>query len=440
MDESALHAEVIELTQALIGVDTTNGNETAAAEVLRERLDDAGVDCAILGRDTARGNLVARIPGTGEGPSLAFVGHLDVVPSDARDWTHPPFAAEIDDDGYLFGRGAVDMKNEVAIRTVAMLDLARDGFRPKGDLLLVMVADEEDGSAGVGMKWLVEAHPEIRTDYSLNEGGGARYRLADGRVVTEISVGEKGTCPVLVEALGEAGRASMPSLGRNAVPVLGELLHRVGTGMPTPARHEVVDQMLEVLLGPDVTGRLDGDLGHAIQVARELSPMLLHTLPAVCGTTMAPTLLTGSAARNVMPARAGVELDCRALPGTSAAEVEQAVRDRLGHDLPYRLSFPEPMVEGSFSSAAGPLWEACASWLSANDDAVLPLATMCTGFTDSVYLRQAFGTSAYGFCPTRTTPAEVLEAGVHNRDERVHVDDLLLGVRFHRDVARRLIG
>ncbi len=436
MDDAALHAEVIDLTRELIRVDTTNGNETAAAEVLQGRLEDAGVDCQILARDPARGNLVARIPGTGDGPAMAFVGHLDVVPSDARDWTHPPFAAVVDDDGYLYGRGSVDMKNEVAVRTETMLILAREGFRPRGDLLLVMVADEEDGSAGVGMKWLVEAHPEIRADYSLNEGGGAHYRLCDGRAVAEISVGEKGTCPVRVEALGEAGHASMPSLGHNAVPVLGELLRRIGTGMPTPAHHQVVDQLLDALLG---AGR-ERDLEAAVGVASKLSPLLQHALPAVCGTTMAPTLLTGSTARNVMPARAGMELDCRILPGTTAADVEQAVRDRLGSDVAYELSFPEPMVEGSCSPASGPLWDACVRWLSAGPEAVQPLATMCTGFTDSVYLRHAFGTVAYGFSPTRSTPAEVLEEGVHNKDERIHVDDLLLGVRFHLDIARQLLG
>ena len=349
---------------------------------------------------------------------------------------HPPFGGEIDEDGYLFGRGALDMKSEVAARTVAMLTLARQGLRPSGDLVLIMVADEEDGSADVGMKWLVKAHPEIRTDYSLNEGGGAHYRLRDGRAVAEMSVGEKGTCPVLIEAVGEAGHASMPSLGRNAVPLLAELLRRIDIGMPTPARHEVVEQLLETLLGPGH----DGDLGAAIEQASRLSPLLEHTLPAVCGTTMAPTKLSGSLARNVMPARAGVELDCRVLPGTGQVDVERAVRERLGDGVPYELSFPEPMVPGSYSSPAGPLWDACTEWLAANGNRIEPLATMCTGFTDSSYLRDAFGTVAYGFSPLRATPAEVAEAGIHNRDERVHVDDLVLAVQFHLDVARRLLS
>ncbi len=436
MDEVGIHAEVVELAQALIRVDSTNGNETAVARVLKERLDDAGIDSALIARDEHRANLVARIPGSGGGPSLALVGHLDVVPADARDWTHPPFEAVVDDNGFLFGRGALDMKNEVAIRTVTMLVLAREGFVPTGDLLLVMVADEEDGRADVGMNWLVEAHPDISCDYALNEGGGSRHQLRDGRVVAEISVGEKGTFPVRVDALGEAGHASTPSVGHNAVPLLGELLRRVDLGMPSPTSHEVVEQLLTVLLGPAYTG----DLGADITQARKLSAMFAHSLPAMCGTTMAPTGLFGSSARNVMPARAGVELDCRVLPGTTEADVEQTVRERLGTDVPYELSFPDAMVSGSHSRASGPLWDACQAWLQDADPGVELLPTLCTGFTDSVYLRQAFGSVAYGFSPLYSTPAEVAEAGYHNRDERVHVDDLLLGVQFHHDVINRLLS
>ena len=126
----SLHHEVLEVARALIRFDTSNapglpGNETLAAAYLHEYLTGAGVDCELVARDPNRANLVARIPGTGAAPSLAFVGHLDVVPADPRDWTHPPFAAVVDEGGWLWGRGAIDMKNEVAARAVAMASLAR---------------------------------------------------------------------------------------------------------------------------------------------------------------------------------------------------------------------------------------------------------------------------------------------------------------------------
>src|SRR5690242_7504642 len=315
-DETGLHHEVVELARELIRADTTNapGNETRAAELLHGYLTDAGVDCELVARELERANVVARIPGTSDAPSLAFVGHTDVVPVDPRDWTHPPFEAVIDDEGYLYGRGAVDMKNEVAARAVAMAHLARTGFRPTGDLWLLAVADEEDGTADVGMRWLLEARPDIRPTYAVNEGGGERLELADGRTVLTIGVGEKGTYPARVTAVGEAGHGSTPTVGRNAVPLLGELLRRVGAGMPTVRGHPLVDAMLQVLLGDP-----GDDLEKALTRAGSLHPTLVDTLPALAGTTMAPTMLSASNKRNVMPARASMELDCRILPGTTAA-------------------------------------------------------------------------------------------------------------------------
>ncbi len=214
--------------------------------------------CELVAREEDRANLVARIPGTGSAPSLAFVGHTDVVPADPRDWTHPPFEGVVDDQGYLHGRGAIDMKNEVAARAVAMAELARSGFRPRGDLWFLAVADEEDGTADVGMRWLLESRPDIRPDLAINEGGGERLPLADGRTLVSVGVGEKGTFPARVSVLGEAGHGSMPSVGNNAVPLLGELLRRVGRGMPEPEPSPLLERTLEVLLGESRDRHLRG--------------------------------------------------------------------------------------------------------------------------------------------------------------------------------------
>lgn len=431
----ALHEEVVALTRDLIRVDTTNGNETEAAHVLASYLPDAGIECELIARDPDRANLVARLPGTGSGPSLAFVGHLDVVPADPRDWTHPPFEGVVDDAGYLYGRGAVDMKNEVAARAVALAELARSGFRPRGDLWLLPVADEEDGSADVGIGWLLEHRPDIRPDLAVNEGGGQRLELRDGRAVLTLAVGEKGTQPVRVVARGEAGHASMPTLGDNAVPKLAEVLRRIGSGEAEPEASPLLARTLEALLA-----RPAGDPGADLAEAVALHPLLAHGLPPLAGTTMAPTLLHGSTARNVMPARAWVELDCRVLPGTTPAEVEAAVRRRLGDDLDYELELPEPMVPGSSSPARGMLPQAVAAVMAELDPDAVLVPVLCPGYTDSSSLRAAAGTAAYGFSPFRTTPAEVLDAGVHNADERVHVDDLLLSVEFHLRLARLLLS
>jgi acetylornithine deacetylase/succinyl-diaminopimelate desuccinylase-like protein len=437
---TGIEDEAIELTRALIRFDTTNyghrGSETLAAAHLHDYLTSAGVESELVAREPDRANIVARIPGTDpDAPSLAFVGHTDVVPVEGQHWTHPPFEAVVDDAGYLYGRGAIDMKNEVAARAVAMAHLAREGFRPRGDLWFVAVADEENGVADVGMRWLLEQRPDIRPTMAINEGAGERLPLADGRVALTLSIGEKGTCPIRVVAVGEAGHASMPELGDNAVPRLAELIRRVGSGMPDLVRSPEVDATLEVLLGRPV-----GDLAADVAEAAALHPAIRSSLPPTPGTTMAPTMLAASLARNVMPERASVELDCRILPGTTGDDVLAAVRARLGDDVRYELEYADELVPGSSSPPDGLLPEAVAAVLAESGDEAFVLPVLCPGFTDSSYLRAAGATAAYGFSPFRATPAEVLAAGYHNADERVHVDDIGLSARFHHALAVKLLG
>ena len=181
--ETTLREEVTDLLQRLIRVDTTNppGNETAAAELLRDYLAANGVEGELIARTPERANLVARIPG-GDGPSLLFLGHTDVVLADPAEWSVPPFSGELR-DGMVWGRGALDMKSEVAANAVAIASLAREGFRPSGDLIFAATADEEAG-AGFGLEWLCEAHPDaVRCDFAINEGGGERVELEDGRPI-----------------------------------------------------------------------------------------------------------------------------------------------------------------------------------------------------------------------------------------------------------------
>jgi acetylornithine deacetylase/succinyl-diaminopimelate desuccinylase-like protein len=453
-DESRLHEEVVEVARELIRCDTTNarepglGNETLCASYLADYLRRNGVEAELVAREPGRANVVGRIRGvvsTGSaasagsagapGESLAFVGHTDVVPCDPRDWRHPPFEAVVDDDGWLWGRGAVDMKNEVAARAVAMAELGRTGFRPSGDLWFIAVADEEDGFADVGMRWLLDERPDIRPTHSVNEGGGERLPLTDGREVVCYSVGEKGTYPVQVTAVGEAGHASIPTLGRNAVPLLAQLLPRLGDGLPEPDAAPQAVAMLRSLLGRD-----EPDLEQALTEAETLYPGLGATIRSLMGSTCAPTMLSASNKRNVMPARATAEVDIRVLPGTTTSDVEARVRALLGDDLPYELSWPEAMVPATSSPVDGVVPSAIAAFLEGEGDGATLLPTMCTGFTDSNFLRAAGGTHAYGFSPFRATPNHVLESGYHNANERVHIDDLLLSTRFHLDLARRVLG
>jgi acetylornithine deacetylase/succinyl-diaminopimelate desuccinylase-like protein len=437
MDDAAINREAIELTRELIRIDTSNppGRERQAAEHLARYLAANGVEVEIAANDPERPNVIGRIRGTGDGPSLAICGHTDVVPAKEANWTHPPFAAHVDDEGYLWGRGAVDMKNETATRAVTIASLAREGFRPRGDLLFIAQSDEEDGESNCGMRWLVEARPDLRVDYALDEGGGQRLVLPDGRVLIAIECGQKATLPVSVTALGEAGHASKPYVGANAVPRLATLVSRIAAYAPERRLLEPVRLMIELIAGP-----LTGDLGADVARACAQHPWVASTLPALLGTTMAPTRLSGSGARNVMPARAVAEIDCRVLPGTVHADLERELRAALGDDLPYELAWLDQLTGGALSPHDSPLFAACQEWADVADPGATLLPVISTGFADSNYLRERWGTIAHGFWPFRTTPVEIHTAGFHDRDERLHVDDLGYATRAHLAIVRTLLG
>jgi len=435
MIDTSLHEEAISLTQDLIRVDSSNppGNETPAALVLKSYLEANGLECELVARDPDRANLVARIPGNGTGPSMALVGHTDVVPADAQDWKRPPFSGEVDDDGYLWGRGAVDMKNETATRAVAMAALAREGFQPNGDLIYIAEADEEDGTHPVGMVWLVEERPDLATDFALNEGGGDRTELADGRVVIPICVGEKACLAAMVTALGEAGHASTPTAGANAVPRLATLIERLAAYRPERRALPESTAMLQTLVGD-----VGDDLDAAIERALPLHSSFPDVIPALFGVTIAPTRLYGSSARNVMPGRASVELDCRVLPGDGPDRLERELRAALGSDIPYEIEFLQEPVGGTVAPVDTELYRICQEFFDERDPGAVLLPMISTGFTDSHFIRQTFGTVAYGLWPVRTTPSDVLSSGIHNRDERIHVDDLAYGLDFTLHACRRV--
>ncbi len=432
--ETGLRDEARDLLRDLIRIDTSNppGRETPAALLLASYLEAHGVECELVARDPGRANLIARIRGSGDGPTLAFLGHTDVVPADARDWQNPPFGGELDTHGYLWGRGAVDMKNETATRAVAVAELARGGFRPRGDLLFIAQADEEDGREAVGLAWLVRERPDIRADYAIDEGGGWRLPLSDGRIAVTVNVGEKASLPATVTALGEAGHASKPSEA-NAVLRLAALIARIGRHRPSRRLLPETRRLLEILVGT-----VDGDLDAAVEHARLLHPALAEDLPPLFGVTITPTRLHGSAALNVMPARACVECDCRLLPGDGPDLLEHELRQALGDGIPYRLELGAAARGGSVSAVDTALLEAVRRFVHRTDPGALLLPTISTGFCDAHHLRDAFGTVAYGFWPVRHTPLEVYASGFHNRDERIHVDDLGPAVTFHLEVAREI--
>ncbi len=433
----ALRDEVVTLLQKLIRVDTSNppGGETPAAELLQRYLTSHGVTCELVAREPHRANLIARLQGSGDGPSLMLLGHTDVVPAQPNGWTHPPFAGVLDEEGWVWGRGALDMKNEVATRAVAMAAIARSGRPLDGDLVLVAVADEEDGTNGVGLPWLVDARPDIATDYVINEGGSEWLTLADGRTVATISTGEKAAAAVRVTALGTPGHASTPDGVDHAVLALAQLIRRLAAYRPRRRLLPATLELLERLVGSNA----DGDLDAAIDLATALHPALGPLVAPLFSTTIAPTRLHGSTALNVLPGRASVDCDCRLLPGTTVEELWGELTEALGSDIRYELELLDAPVGGTISTTDSPLYAACQEFVERDDEVTL-LPILCTGFTDSHYMRAAFGSVAYGIWPSRSTPYDVRGATVHGDDERVHADDLVYATQFHIELCSSVLA
>ncbi len=439
-EAAALRDEAVQLLRDLLRIDTSNppGHETAAAELLARYLEGNGIACELVARDPERANVVARLAGSGDGPSLMLLGHTDVVPAEQGLWRQPPFGGCLDDEGYVWGRGALDMKNEVASRAVAMAALARSGERLNGDLVFVAVADEEDGTNDVGMSWLVQARPDLATDYVLNEGAAERLLLADGRTIVTLSVGEKAATSVRVTALGEPGHASMPYDVAHAVPILAELIGRLARYRPRRRLMPATRTMLQALLGTQ-DELAEADLDRAVEQAAALHPALRGMIAPLFSTTIAPTRLQGSGALNVLPARASVDCDCRLLPGTTLEELRAELVEALGTDLAYELEFLDPLVGGTISTLDSPLHTICERFIARHDPKAILLPTICTGFTDSHFARKSYGSVAYGFWPMRRTPYEVWSTTVHGHDERVHADDLGYATLFHLEACRALL-
>ena len=428
---TSLRTEVVELLQALVRADTVNppGNETRAAEVLRAYFAGSGIACELVGRAPERMNLVARLAG-GDGPSLGFVSHTDTVVADAAEWTRDPWSGDLV-DGEIWGRGALDMKGQVAAEAVAFASLAREGFAPSGDLVFVAAADEEVGT-GFGLEWLAATRPDlVRVDYALNEGGGERIVLGDG-VYYVCGVAEKTSAPFRLRVRGRSGHASVPGIADNALVKAAPLVSAIGSFRPEPILIPEVRRFFEVALG-DVPAPEEA----LVRARTALGPAAVDFVEPLLGPTFSPTMIDAAYAVNVVPGVCEVTVDCRLLPGQDTDDVESMLRPVLGAGG-WELEWIEK-VGGTRSELDGPLWTALGEWVGRLEPGARLLPTCCPGFTDSHFLRDAFGTVAYGFFPLRTMDTELAARLEHSADERAAVDDLELGVDVLRHVALALL-
>ncbi len=446
--------EAQELLQGLIRFDTVNppGAERAAQEYLAAHLRAAGFECELLGAESERPNLVARLRGEREGPTLCYLGHVDTVLADPREWNpaHSPWSGDIA-DGYLWGRGALDMKSQVAAEIAAACSLARSGWRPeRGELLIVAVVDEETGGA-LGAQWITREHPEaVRCDMLVNEGAGCVFEYGGVRRYG-VCCAEKGVFRFTVTTDGVAGHASMPKMGVNALLKMAPLLERLGARSPA---YELTAEPRAFLaaLGEDPEDPV-GSVARLHAADERLATMFEPML----GVTFAPTRIAASEKINVIPSRAVLKVDCRVPPGLGEAEVRRALAEVLEPDSSLHADHAGPAdpadptegcaiefterVVGNRSPMSSPLMDAISEWVSERDPGALTAPTILPGFTDSRHFRAAFPECvAYGFFPQRHQSLLETAPLIHGADERIDVRDLTFATEFFRDLAMRMLG
>ena len=427
----SLRDEAVELLGELIRLDTVNppGNETAAAELLRDFLAECGVESELYAKVPERANLVARLPGNG-GPSLLLLSHTDTVVADPAEWQVDPWSGELR-DGEVWGRGALDMKGQVAASAVAVASLAREGFRPAGDLIFVAAADEEVGQ-DFGLPWLCREHPEtVRADYAVNEGAGERIELL-GRPFYLCSSAEKMSSPFRLRVRGRAGHASMPRIADNALVKAAPLIEKLAGYRPEQRLGPETEALVEAVAGQPL------EAGEALALAREVDPVAAELLEPLLSLTLSPTMISASERRNVVPSLCELVVDCRLLPEQTQAEAEAVVRELLGEG-DYELEWIEGRG-GTRSPLATPLWDAIEGFVAEVEPEATLVPICVAGFTDSHWLRESFGTVAYGFFPMRAMDAQAAARLVHSADERIAADDLELAVRCFRGLAHTICG
>ena len=477
---SALGSEAVELLQRLITFNTVNppGNELPAQQHLHALLADAGFECELLGAVPERPNLVARLRGAAEGPTLCYLGHVDTVLADAAEWRHDPWSGTLA-DGCVWGRGALDMKSQVAAEVAAALALARSGWRPAhGDLLVVAVVDEETGGAQ-GAEWLTNTHPEkVRCEMLVNEGGGAVFEYR-GRRRYGVCCAEKGIFRFTVTTDGVAGHASMPKIADNALLKMGPVLERLAARQPA---YTLTAEPAAFLRG---IGEDPEDPAGAVANLLAADPRLGSMFEPMLGVTFAPTRIRASEKINVIPSRAEVKVDCRVPPGLGEAEVLRGIAEVLGPTHPtrptrptrldptqparsdsthpaaagrfvgdrapgdageaggaadFRIEFTERVV-GNRSPMDSPLMEEIRGWVSEHDPGAEVVPLILPGFTDSRHFRTAFPECvAYGFLPQRHQSLLESMPLIHAADERIDVRDVAFAAEFFADLARSVLS
>ncbi|HMJ10675.1 MAG TPA: M20/M25/M40 family metallo-hydrolase [Polyangiaceae bacterium] len=425
--------------KALLRIDTTNppGNERPAAEYIVGVLEREGIACKLVESRPGRASVVARLTSSGQKGPLLLNGHLDVVPVERSEWKYDPFSGE-EAEGCIWGRGAIDMKNMVAMSLMTLVLLKRQGIPLERDVIFAAVADEEAGSLH-GSVYLVEQHPElVRAEYVLNEVGGHTLHMGSSRFYP-IQVAEKGICWFEITAHGPPGHGSMPRPGTAVARLARALVALSDTRLPQHqvkvvenfiralAEHAPFPQgsALKLLLNPRWAAQLLG-------LIRRQNPEQAIALDALLRNTVSPTVLVAGQKVNVIPSRAKAQVDGRILPGQSVERFLEEVREVVGDDVDINVLLHHDPVT---FDADTPLFDTIARTLAVHDPGAVPVPYMIPGFTDAfAYAR--LGAVCYGFAPVRLGPDLNFSQMYHGHNERIPRDGFAWGLRVLYDVVR----
>ena len=459
---AAAHDRLVAALVELIRIPSINppnppGPELDAARAIAALLAASGVHATVYEPVPGRGSVVARLRGDGTGGDpLLLLSHLDVVPAPADRWTHDPFGGEIA-DGYVYGRGAVDMKDLVAMEVEVVRMLADDaraaGLDPaidpipglRRDILLAITADEEAGGVD-GIGWLVDHHPEhLRAAGALNESGGVSLEIA-GRRLYPIQVAEKGYAVYRITVHGTWGHGSMPRPD-NAAVMAAEAIRRLaipGALRVTPVMRAFFEEAAAALGGEAATllrAMASGEVGRAeAAIDRLCAPVYARAARALLRDTVSPNVIHSGVKYNVIPGEATIELDCRLLPGTDEPAMRAEIEARLGAELvaasTIELVTTMPPVVATSDS---PLYRVLEEAIRGADPEGVPLPVMAPFATDAKLLVR-LGVPAYGFSPLRLASDESYLERYHGVDERVGLDALRWGLPVLYDAVLRFCG
>jgi acetylornithine deacetylase/succinyl-diaminopimelate desuccinylase-like protein len=463
---ASAHDDVVATLRDLIRIPSVNppdpaipDGETRVARYLQRRLRSLGLEPEVVERVPGRGSVHARLRGDGTGGDpFLLLSHLDVVPAPPERWTHPPFAADLA-DGYVYGRGAVDMKGMVALEMGVIEGLVGEaraaGLDPgndpipglRRDVLFTCAADEEAGSTD-GARWIAVERPEwLRAAGAVNECGGVSVTIA-GRRLYPIQVAEKGFIPYRIHVTGTWGHGSMPR-DDNAAVRAARIVERLSVPGPirlTPvitrfleAAADALPEEIGTVLRRIGAGGLDAETADRA-LERACDPMYGRALRAMLRDTLSPNVIQAGVKYNVIPGDAIVEVDCRILPGTTEADMLADVEGRIGPELLAacrieRLAYGDPVE----TPASGPLWDTLVATLLDHDAEGVPLPVMAPFATDAKATAMV-GTPTYGFSPFRLDPDERFLERFHGVDERISLDALRFGLPVLYDVVRRFCG